>query len=469
MDTSTLAGLQAIVGHDAVLTDPQDLQRCGVDRTSFWSPAPSVVVLPGSIPEVQQLVHLANRLGVALVPSGGRTGLSGGAVAERGEMVLAMNRMQRLLDFNPVDGTLTCEAGMVTARVQEHARDRGFYYPVNYAMVGTCQIGGNIATNAGGIKVIRYGSTRDWVLGLKVVTGAGDILEFNRGLVKNNSGYDFRHLFIGSEGTLGVICEVTLKLTRPPKDLCLLALGLRDFAAVLEVLRQFRQRLDLTAFEFFSQRALVSVKEHTGLPAPYEDPWPFHALVEFDQASGTEMAEARAVLQYCLEQGWVSEGVFASGPQQFRDFWRLREGISESLAKWTPYKNDLSVTVANMPDFMQAADVLVAERYRDFEVVWFGHIGDGNLHLNVLKPGQWPLEDFVAACSEVNRELVQLVARFKGSISAEHGIGLLKKDYLATTCDRREIELMRGVKRVFDPNGIMNPGKIFELTGPDGS
>jgi len=453
--------IRAIVGADSVLTDAAALARYGVDRTSFWPPAPALVVLPNSVEQVRELVRLANRHRLAMVPSGGRTGLSGGAVAAAGEIVLSMERMNRLLDFNPVDATLTCEAGMVTARVQEIARSRGFYYPVDYAVVHTCHIGGNIATNAGGIKVIRYGSTREWVLGLKVVTGAGHILECNRGLVKNNSGYDFRHLFIGSEGTLGVICEATLKLERPPNRLTLLVLGLSEFDAVLGVLRRFRRKLELTAFEFFADRALVRVLDHTGLRAPLAGSWPFYALVEFDQRQGQERQQAEELVRDAIAAGEVQESVFAENARQFADYWRLRSNISESLAAFKPYKNDLSVTVARMPAFMRAADALVRDRYRGFETVWFGHVGDGNLHLNVLKPDDWSLAAFVDACSSVNRELVHLVAQFGGSISAEHGIGLLKRDYLEDCSDTQEIELMRQVKGVFDPEGIMNPGKIF--------
>ena len=207
--------LNEIVGDQRVLLDAADLQRFGVDRTTIWQASPCAVVVPGSTEEVQQIVRLANECNLAIVPSGGRTGLSGGAVAKEGEIVVAMDRLNQVIDFNPLDRCVTVGAGMITANLQDYAAEQGLFYPVDFASTGSSQIGGNIATNAGGIKVIRYGMTRDWVMGLKVVNGAGDILELNKGLVKNNTGYDFRHLFICSEGTLGLICEATIQLTRP--------------------------------------------------------------------------------------------------------------------------------------------------------------------------------------------------------------------------------------------------------------
>ncbi|MGB5096489.1 MAG: FAD-binding oxidoreductase, partial [Porticoccaceae bacterium] len=222
--TALLNELGAIVGAEHVIGDGADLLRHGADRTTRWSPAPLAAVLPASSAEVQAIVQLANRAGIALVPSGGRTGLSGGAVAARGELVIALDRMRRIGAVNTEDATLTCEAGAVTAQIQAAAQAAGLYYPVDFASAGSSQIGGNIATNAGGIRVLRYGMTRDWVLGLTVVTGAGELLRLGRGLVKDNSGYDLRQLFIGSEGTLGVICAATLRLAPPPPPTAVLVL-----------------------------------------------------------------------------------------------------------------------------------------------------------------------------------------------------------------------------------------------------
>jgi FAD/FMN-containing dehydrogenase len=407
-------------------------------------------------------VLLANELNLAIVPSGGRTGLSGGAVAKDGEIVVAMDRFNEVINFNPVDRSVTVGAGMVTANLQDFATEQGLFYPVDFAAVGSSQIGGNIATNAGGIKVIRYGMTRDWVMGLKVVNGAGDILELNKGLVKNNTGYDFRHLFIGSEGTLGLICEATIELARPPADSTVLVLGVDSFPAILDVLRTFSAQMDLSAFEFFSQSALDKVTAQMGHAVPFATQAPFYALLEFESAAESELDKAMALFEQTVEQGWVLDGVLSQSLSQAEALWKLREDISETLWHWQPYKNDISVLVSRMPDFLCEVDELVEQSYPDFELIWYGHIGDGNLHLNILKPQSLSNEDFVARCVPVSKEIGQLLAKYEGSVSAEHGVGLLKKDYLHYSRSPLELELMKQIKKVFDPNAILNPGKLFD-------
>lgn len=457
-----IARLTDIVGAQRLLLEAEDLQRFGIDRTTIWQPNPCAVVLPGTVEEVQQVVLLANECNLAIVPSGGRTGLSGGAVAKDGEIVVAMDRMNEVIDFNPMDRCVTLGAGMITAQLQDFAAEQGLFYPVDFASTGSSQIGGNIATNAGGINVIRYGMTREWVMGLKVVNGAGDILELNRGLVKNNTGYDFRHLFIGSEGTLGLICEATIQLTRPPADSTVLVLGVDNFPAILDVLRTFSAQIDLSAFEFFSQAALDKVTEHRGHPKPFETETPFYALLEFETPTESVMDSAMALFETCMEQGWVLDGVLSQSLSQAQALWKLREDISETLWHWQPYKNDISVRVSRMPAFLGEVDELVASRYPDFELVWYGHIGDGNLHLNILKPQDLSNDDFVAKCGNVSGEIGQLLAKYEGSISAEHGVGLLKKDYLHYSRSSLEMDLMRRIKKAFDPNSILNPGKLFD-------
>lgn len=457
-----VAQLAEITGTERVLTDTEDLQRFGVDRTTVWKASPTAVVFPDSVGEVQEIVRFANHNDLAIVPSGGRTGLSGGAVAKNGEVVVAMDHMNRVIEFNPLDRSVTVEAGMITEQIQDFSESQELYYPVDFASAGSSQIGGNIATNAGGIKVIGYGMTRDWVLGLKVVTGSGEILELNKGLVKNNTGYDFRHLFIGSEGTLGLICEATLQLTRAPEELAVLFLGVRDFSVILEVLQSFSRKLDLTAFEFFSDKALDKVTAHSGSTRPFEVGAPFYVLLEFEHFNEAVMETAMSVFEACVEQGWVLDGVVSQSIAQAEKLWRLRENISEAISFSKPYKNDLSVKVSRMPGFICDVEALMANRYPDFELVWFGHIGDGNLHLNILKPQALSTEEFVTRCSVVSREVAELVKKYQGSISAEHGIGLLKKDYLSFSKSQVELALMRQVKKIFDPKGVMNPGKLID-------
>lgn len=468
MDTDIIDGLRAIVGDRRVITDSADAAPYGLDRTSFWQSRPGAVVLPGNCEEVAAVIRLANRHRLAVVPSGGRTGLSGGAMATSGELVLALDRMNRILELDPGAATLTCEAGTITQAIQQAAAEQDLFYPVDFASSGSSQIGGNIATNAGGIRVIRYGGTRHWVLGLKVVTGSGEILDLNRGLVKNNSGYDFRQLFIGSEGTLGIVCEVTLALARPPRDQQVMLLGVPDFHALAQVLALLRRTLTLSAFEFFCQRGLAQVQAHTGARQPLSRIAPFYALVEFDAGSDAGEGNAMAAFQHCIDNGWATDGVLAQNQSQARALWRLREDMSESLAPLQPWKNDLAVTVARVPDFIDAMEKLMVERHPDLTVVWFGHLGDGNIHLNVLKPDRLSSADFARRCQGLGEEVARQVAALGGSISAEHGIGLLKKQQLRHTNSDAEIALMKQVKAVFDPNGIMNPGKLFDTPSRQG-
>ncbi|MCQ6260371.1 FAD-binding oxidoreductase [Alcanivorax sp. MM125-6] len=444
------------------LTDADSAERYGVDWTKVWAPAPSAVVLPETAEEVQQIVEIANEHGLHLVPSGGRTGLSAAAVAANGEVVVAFDRMNRVLDFNEYDRAVTVQPGVVTQQLQEFAEQQGLFYPVDFASAGSSQIGGNINTNAGGIKVIRYGMTRDWITGLKVVTGRGELLDLNKGLIKNATGYDLRHLFIGSEGTLGFVVEATVKLARQPRDLTALVLGAPGFREVMKVLHAFQKDIDLTAFEFFSDKAMAHVLEH-GVARPFDTDCPFYCLLEFEQLSEQVGERAMEIFEHCVEQGWVLDGVMSQSLGQLEQLWQLRERISESIAPHTPYKNDISVTISKVPDFVEDVDKVVQEAYPDFEIVWFGHIGDGNMHLNILKPAALAKEEFFQRCGEVSRWVFDIVAKYNGSISAEHGVGMTKKPYLGYSRSEEEIACMKAIKAVFDPNNIMNPGKLFDV------
>ncbi|PKM21696.1 MAG: FAD-binding oxidoreductase [Gammaproteobacteria bacterium HGW-Gammaproteobacteria-14] len=444
------------------LTDTDSLSRYGVDWTKVWAPAPSAVLLPENTEEVQAIVMIANQHRIALVPSGGRTGLSAAAVAADGEVVVAFDRMNKVLDFSPFDRAVTVQPGVVTQQLQEFAEQQGLFYPVDFASAGSSNMGGNIGTNAGGIKVIRYGMTRDWITGLKVVTGNGDLLDLNKGLAKNATGYDFRHLFIGSEGTLGFVVEATVKLARQPNNLTVLVLGAPGFREVMNILHAFQSKIDLTAFEFFSDKAMAHVLAH-GVPRPFDGEAPFYCLLEFEGSSDGVMNDAMALFEECMEKGWVLDGVMSQSLSQASQLWQLRERISESISVYTPYKNDISVTVSRVPDFVEEVDAIVQANYPDFEIVWFGHIGDGNMHLNILKPADLPKEEFFARCNNVSTWVFEIVQKYNGSISAEHGVGRTKKAYLEYSRSAEEIALMRSVKAAFDPNGIMNPGKIFDL------
>lgn len=442
-------------------TEPADLEHYGRDWTRRWTPAPLAIALPATVEEVQAVVRWANQQQVALVPSGGRTGLSGGAVAANGELVLSLERMNKALAFDAVDRTLTVQAGMPLEAVHNVAREHGLIYPVDFGARGSCSIGGNIATNAGGIRVIRYGNTREWIAGLKVVAGNGELLELNKGLIKNSSGYDFRQLLIGSEGTLGIVVEATLKLTDPPAATNVMLLALPSFEVLMQVFSAFRSRLQLEAFEFFTDRALQHVAAH-GAHNPFAEVYPYYVVTEYAAADEAAETAAMAAFEHCMDQGWVLDGVISASDAQAQQLWRLREGITESLARYKPYKNDVSVRISAMPAFLAETQALISDAYPHFDVVWFGHIGDGNLHINVLKPDDSSDADFLQQCEHVTKLLAQVLQRFHGSISAEHGIGLVKKAYLGSTRSEAEIALMRAVKRAFDPLGLMNPGKLFD-------
>ncbi len=455
-----IEALNEIFSRGRVKTDQADLIYWGTDWTRSFEVAPRAVVFPERIDELVALVKLAREYSLKLVPSGGRTGLSGGAVASNDEVIVSFDRMNQIHAFNPTDRIVDCQAGVITQRLQEYAFERGLFYPVDFASSGSSQIGGNIATNAGGIKVIRYGLTRDWVAGLTVVTGTGDIIRCNRGLVKNATGYDLRHLFIGSEGTLGFIVEAEIRLAPGPKPQRVMVLGVNELDDILNLLQCFQQHVVLTAFEFFSELALQKVTKRGDVPRPFSEPCAFYALVEFDADADEEAAIA---FEEALDRDWITTGVISQSDAQAAALWSLRENISESIAADTPYKNDLSVRISEVPGFLSDVDGIVNKHYPDLDVCWYGHIGDGNLHLNILKPESLTIDDFFERCHRINPELFSLIEQRGGSISAEHGVGLLKRDFLPFSRSDAEIGLMRDLKRVFYPSGIMNPGKLFSV------
>jgi FAD/FMN-containing dehydrogenase len=444
-----------------LLTELADLIHYGRDWTRRWGPQPLAVALPVSVDQVQAIVQWANDRQVALVPSGGRTGLSGGAVAARGELVLSLERMNRVLGFDATDRLLEVEAGITLHAVHEAARGHGLLYPVDFAARGSCTIGGNVATNAGGIRVIRYGTTRDWIGGLTVVAGNGELLELNRGLVKNSSGYDLRQLMVGSEGTLGVVVGAQLKLTEPPPPAQTMLLALPHMDALMRVFALLRSQLRLQAFEFFTDLALKHVLAH-GAQRAIDSDQPYYVVAEYDAVDDRDEQAALLAFESGVRDGWISDGVIAQSEAQAAALWRLREGITESLAPRKPYKNDIALRIGAMPAFLHEMQALLAREYPQMEVVWFGHIGDGNLHINVLPPPEMAQAEFLTRCERVTQLLADALQRHGGSISAEHGIGLVKRAYLGSTRSAAEIALMRGIRGAFDPSGILNPGKLFE-------
>lgn len=446
-----------------IKTDDESLEHWGKDWTKHFAPAPAAIVFPKSTEQVQSVVKLANEYGIVLTPSGGRTGLSAGAVASKGEIVVSLDKMNNIGEFFAADRMVEVEAGVITEQLQQFAEDKGLYYPVDFASAGSSQIGGNIGTNAGGIKVIHYGMTRNWVLGLTVVTGKGDILELNRGMIKNATGYDLRHLFIGAEGTLGIVTKAQIKLERAPQDLTVMVFGMEEFDHVMNTLATFQSQIDLTAFEFFDDVAVDKLMATGHVQQPFEARTKYYALLEFEAPYEPIMDKAMAMFEQCMENGWIVDGVMSQSLSQAAELWKLREYISETISVFTPYKNDVSVLISYVPEFIKDIEAVVNANYPDFEICWFGHIGDGNLHLNILKPENLSKDEFFEKCQSVNDLVFSTVQKYKGSVSAEHGVGMTKKPYLEYSRSQTEIDYLKALKQIFDPNNIMNRGKLFDL------
>lgn len=445
---------------DFVSRDPAELREYGRDWTKVHEPAPSAVALPRTTDEVARLFAVCNDLGVAVVPSGGRTGLAGGAVAARGEVVVSTARMRRMDPVDLAGATVRVQAGAITQAVHEHCAPHGLTWPVDFASKGSSHVGGNIATNAGGVKVIRYGLTRNWVLGLEVVLASGKVLELNGALEKNNTGVDLRQLFIGSEGTLGFITEATLKLCKLPGALDVLMFAVDDLAGVLRLFQSARRGpFTISAYEFFTQHCLERVTKHRKLRPPFAEAAGCYVLLEVE-APHREPLETW--LSGVFDAGLARDGVLAQHSGEAADLWALREGISESLsATGLPHKNDVALPIASLEPFTRELETVFTARYPGWQIALFGHVGDGNLHINVMKPGDLSKEEFLKRTKEADRDLFEVVKRHHGSISAEHGIGLLKKDFLGYSRTPEEIAIMQAMKKVLDPKGILNPGKVF--------
>ena len=447
---------------EQILTDdPKSIEHYSKDWTKQFKVDSSGVLFPKTTEDVSRIIKIAFENGISIIPSGGRTGLSGGAVATQKEWVISLEKMNRILEVSKVDSSITAQAGVVTKNLQDEALKNDMYFPVEFGATGSSFIGGNVATNAGGVHVVKYGNTREWVKGLTVITGTGEVLKLNKGLAKNNTGYDLRHLFIGSEGTLGIITELEIGLTKPPLEKQVILLGVDSLDKLLECFVYSKSKLPLLAFEMFTDLALSKVMKMHDLPKPLESDCPFYVLIEVELSAGSDEDKLTESLEHYFEQEWAVDGTLSSNSAQYENLWKYRELISESIAPLTPYKNDVSVKISKIPEFIDVIMNTVFKKHTDIEVVLFGHIGDGNLHINALKPDSLSLEDFVKRCEEVNKVLFEEIKNIGGSISAEHGVGLLKKPYLEYSRSVAEIAIMKDIKKAFDPKGILNPGKIF--------
>jgi FAD/FMN-containing dehydrogenase len=463
-----LARLALIVGTEHAVLDPAAQQPYLKEWRDLYIGRTPLILRPGSTEEVSQVLALANEARVAIVPQGGNTGLVGGQIpSETGsEIVLSLKRMTRIRSVDAAGLSLTVEAGVTLADVQSAATEAGRLFPLSMASEGSCTIGGNLATNAGGVAVLSYGTTRNQVLGIEAVMADGAIWDGLKALKKDNTGYDLRDLLIGSEGTLGIITAATLRLVPAPKDQRTALVAVPSLGALLPLFRlaEDMSGAALTAFEFMSQRIVSFVARHTpGVRLPFLHVHPWWVLIEISHPLENSAAPLmEPLLAEAMKRGLVADGVIASSATQARDLWRVREAASEAQkGEGGSIKHDVSVPVALIPEFLRLADAEVERVCPGARPVPFGHFGDGNVHYNVSQPEGMEKAKFLALWEPMSHAVHGVVVGLGGSISAEHGIGRMKRDELATVKSAVEIDLMRRIKSAFDPNGILNPGKVL--------
>ncbi|RJG05702.1 FAD-binding oxidoreductase [Noviherbaspirillum cavernae] len=456
------------IGAAFVLTDPADTAAFLTDWRRRFTGKALAVVRPGSADEVAALVKLCNQFKVPIVPQGGNTGLVLGSVPDESgkAIVLSLNRLNRIRAIDTINNTMTVDAGCILEHVQNAAAQADRLFPLSLAAEGSCTIGGNLSTNAGGTAVLRYGNTRELCLGLEVVTAQGEIWNGLRGLRKDNTGYDLRDLFIGAEGTLGIITAAVMKLFPQPRAqlTAFAAMQTPDDALKLLSLAQEKCGAALTGFELMSDFCLQLVAKHfPHMRPPFPQNYPQYVLLELsDSESETHANEMlEAVITDALEQGMIEDAAVASSIAQSKALWNLREHIPLAQAEeGKNIKHDVSVPISRIGDFIRATDVQLQEQFPGCRLVTFGHLGDGNLHYNVSPPEHDPADAFIEKQEAINRVVHDSVHRFDGSISAEHGLGALKRDEIRRYKSEVEMHLMQAVKRSLDPLDIMNPGKV---------
>ena len=463
---SLLAALVAAVGPAQVLTGAADTGPYLNDWRGRYKGSALCVVRPGSAEEVAKVVRLCAEAGVSIVPQGGNTGLCGGATPMGGEVVVSLLRLNRVRAVDAANDTITVEAGVTLQGVQEAAAAAGRLFPLSLAAEGSATIGGNLSTNAGGVQVLRYGTARELCLGLEVVLPDGRLWNGLRGLRKDNTGYDLKQLFVGAEGTLGLITAAVLKLFPRPRSRVTAWLALADPAAAVALLSRLRGGLGdrLTAFELIGRSGLELVLRHIpGSRDPLPRPYSWQVLVEATDtaAEGLETL-LQTVLAEALAAGEAADAVLACSEAQATALWSLRENISEAQKReGISVKHDVSIPVSRLPEFVRRAGDALAAAFPGVRIVCFGHLGDGNLHYNPSFPGATANADLVAHTENVNGIVHDIVVDLGGSISAEHGLGQLKRKEVRRYKADVEMDMMRAVKQALDPQGLMNPGKVL--------
>jgi FAD/FMN-containing dehydrogenase len=463
---AALARFAAIVGEKYAITDPQAQTPYLVEMRDIYHGRSAMVLRPGSVAEVSEIIKLANETTTPIVPQGGNTGLSGGQIPLNGEVVLSLNRLDRIREVDATSNTITCEAGVTLGRAREAAEAVDRLYPQLLPSEGTCTIGGNLSTNAGGTAALTHGVARSHALGLEVVLADGRILNNLNKLKKDNTGYDLKNLFIGAEGTLGIITAAVLRLLPRPRSVETAFAGVPSPEAALELLGIATERTagGVTSFELMARHGIDVVLRHaSGVRDPLQSLHPWYVLIELSsQARSGLRAVLEEILAEGLERGLVVDATIADSIEQAKDFWRIREMFGEMQRhEGGSIKHDVSVPVAAVPAFIKEANAAVTALIPGARPLPFGHMGDGNIHYNISQPVGADKAEYLKRWEEVNAVVFGIVGTYEGSISAEHGIGVMKRDLLPSVKDKVALDLMRTLKRTLDPKGILNPGKVL--------
>lgn len=461
-----LARFATIVGDKYAVTDQRALEPHLVEQRGLYHGNTPLMLRPGSVAEVSNILKLANETRTPIVPQGGNTGLVGGQIPHQGEVILSLTRLNKIREIDAASNTMTCESGVILASAQDAAAKAGRLFPLSLGAEGSCTIGGNLSTNAGGTAAIVYGTARDLALGLEVVLADGRVINGLNKLKKDNTGYDLRNIFIGAEGTLGVITAAVLKLFPRPRSVETAFIGLPSPQAALDLLTLAQERFGgaVTSFELLARIALeMTVKHGANVRDPLSGAHEWYVLMEISsQASEGVREQLEELLAAGIERGMIEDAVIASNLEQAKAFWHLRLEMSDAQKpEGGSIKHDVSVPISAVPVFLQEAADVVLKLIPGARFVPFGHLGDGNIHYNVSQPVGADKAAFLARWHEVNDAVHAIVAQYHGSISAEHGIGVLKRDLLPHVKDPVAFEVMRSLKALFDPNNILNPGKVL--------
>jgi FAD/FMN-containing dehydrogenase len=466
----TLERIRDALGPAGVLDAPADLEKYLTDFRGLYRGVTPLVACPRDTAEVARVLAICNEGGIGVVPHGGNTSYCGGATpsAAGDQVVLSLHRMNRIRNVDAANHSIVAEAGCVLADVQSAAREAGRLFPLSLGSEGSCQLGGNLATNAGGLAAVRYGVARDLVLGLEVVLADGRVIHGLSALRKDNTGYDVRHLFIGAEGTLGVITAASLKLFPLPRTVETAFMAVPDMTAAVAVLARLREATGdcVTSFEYLPRIAVELTTRHVpGVVDPLGSKHPAYVLCEISTSRSDPQLRAllETELDSCMAEGIALDATIAESGAQRDALWKLRESVPEAQRhEGASIKHDVSVPVASLPAFVDQASAAVARVAPDARLVAYGHVGDGNLHFNLSEPvGGGAHAGFLASQDAINDAVHECVRRFGGSISAEHGIGQLKRELLRRYEDPAALAAMRAIKQALDPQGILNPGKVL--------